>query len=108
MEFSQKKRVKTEGDRINAQIQRQKSIFKNLSWQSKQKDRKIRYTKGLFSVLEKYYEQLKVVIQREKQEDTELIKRAKANPGKKYIGSVYRSSILKQLPRSDHKRRFVT
>jgi hypothetical protein len=41
-EHTRTRRVKTEGDRLAEEIERQKSIFKNLSWQSKQKDRKIR------------------------------------------------------------------
>lgn len=35
-------RVKTEGDRLIAEISRQKTIFDHLSWQDRQRDRKIR------------------------------------------------------------------
>jgi hypothetical protein len=35
-------RVKTEGDRLIEEIDRQRSIFNHLSWQDKQRDRKIK------------------------------------------------------------------
>ena len=35
-------RIKTEGSGIGEEIIRQRSIFKNLSWQIRQRDKKIR------------------------------------------------------------------
>ena len=41
MQESGKRRVKTESSPLVAEVERQKSIFKNLSWQNKQKQKKI-------------------------------------------------------------------
>ncbi len=45
MSDHRKVRSKTQESKLVAEVERQKSIFKNLSWQVKQKDRKIRYLK---------------------------------------------------------------
>lgn len=44
MEHRKGSRIKTEGCRLMEEIDRQRSIFKNLSWQVQQRDRKIRYS----------------------------------------------------------------
>ena len=45
------KRSKTETDHVNVELQRQQSIFKNLHWQIKQKDKKISYLVRLLRFL---------------------------------------------------------